>query len=186
MSVDCWKRWANTGPNFVASSFRTLGWSSSGPKALEGFAFEKFNYSGLRNNNIIHERCRPMQKRDLGVFIFIEHIRKLTIEFLCLFEVWLSNTLSVLPFQGGIPWVSFFWLLMYRSKSLGFALTSPTKLFTYKSCCFLTSALISLRKVSNFDLSLLLPSFLPLHEFYKLELHAPEKEKCDRRRLKWF
>ena len=31
------KRWANTGPNFVASSFRTLGWSSSGPKALEGF-----------------------------------------------------------------------------------------------------------------------------------------------------
>ena len=31
------KRWANTGPNSVASSFTTLGWSSSGPKALEGF-----------------------------------------------------------------------------------------------------------------------------------------------------
>ena len=31
------KRWANTGPNSVASSFRTLGWSSSGSKALEGF-----------------------------------------------------------------------------------------------------------------------------------------------------
>ena len=54
-------------------------------------------------------------------------------------------------FRGGIPWVSFFWL--------GFALTSPAKLFTYKSCCFLTSALISLLKVSNFDLSLLLPVF---------------------------
>ena len=34
------------------------------------------------------------------MFIFIEHICKLTIEFLCLFEVRLSNTLSILPFQG--------------------------------------------------------------------------------------
>ena len=40
-----------------------------------------------------------IQKRYLGVFIFIEHIRKLTIEFLCLFEVQLSNTFSILPFQ---------------------------------------------------------------------------------------
>ena len=37
VSINCWKRSANTGPNSVASSFRTLGWSSSGPKALEGF-----------------------------------------------------------------------------------------------------------------------------------------------------
>ena len=37
MSIDCWNRWANTGSNSVASSFRTLGWSSSGPKALDGF-----------------------------------------------------------------------------------------------------------------------------------------------------
>ena len=29
--------WAINGPNSVASSFRTLGWSSSGSKALEGF-----------------------------------------------------------------------------------------------------------------------------------------------------
>ena len=36
---------------------------------------------------------------------------------------------------------------------------SPTKLLTYKSCCVLTSAFISLLKVSNFDLSLLLPVF---------------------------
>ena len=28
-----------------------------------------------------------LQKWDLGVFIFIEHIRKLTIEFLCLLEI---------------------------------------------------------------------------------------------------
>ena len=37
MSIDCWKRCVSTGPNSVASSFRTLGWSPSGPKALEGF-----------------------------------------------------------------------------------------------------------------------------------------------------
>ena len=34
------------------------------------------------------------------MFIFNEHIRKLTIEFLCLFEVRLINTLSILPLQG--------------------------------------------------------------------------------------
>ena len=39
------------------------------------------------------------------------------------------------------------------------ALTSLTILFTYTSCCFLTSALISLLTVSNFDLSLLLSVF---------------------------
>ena len=39
---------------------------------------------------------------------------------------------------------------------------SPTELFTYKSCCFLISSLISLLKVLNFDLSFLLPVFLAL------------------------
>ena len=37
VSIDCWNRWANIGPNSEASSFRTLGWSPSGPKALDGF-----------------------------------------------------------------------------------------------------------------------------------------------------
>ena len=37
LSIDCRKRWVNTGPNSVANSFKTLGWSSSGPKAFEGF-----------------------------------------------------------------------------------------------------------------------------------------------------
>ena len=37
VSNDCWKRCAKTGPSPVTSSFRTLGWSPSGPKALEGF-----------------------------------------------------------------------------------------------------------------------------------------------------
>ena len=43
--------------------------------------------------------------------------------------------------------------------------TSPTKLFAYKSCCFRTSALISILNGSNFDQSLLLHVLLPLHEF---------------------
>ena len=47
-------------------------------------AYIHAEYKILRNSNIIHERCRPIQKGDLGVFIFIELIRKLTIEFLCL------------------------------------------------------------------------------------------------------
>ena len=122
-------------------------------------AFEKFNYSVLRNSNIIHERCRPIQKRDLGVFIFTEHIRKLTIEFLCLFEIRLSNTLSIFPFQGWNTLGVFFLTIDVPIEVSGVCLTSPTKLFTYKACCFLTSALISLLKVSNFDRSLLLPVF---------------------------
>ena len=35
VSIDCWKRWANTGPNSIANSFRTPS-GSSGPKALDG------------------------------------------------------------------------------------------------------------------------------------------------------
>ena len=45
-------------------------------------------------------------------------------------------------------------------KSLELALTSPTKLLTYRSCCFLISALISLLKFSNLDLIIALPVFL--------------------------
>ena len=54
-------------------------------------------------------------------------------------------------------------------KFSGLALTSPTKLVSYESCCFLISALISLLKVSNFALISALPDFLlsqELHFFY--------------------
>ena len=77
----------------------TLGWSSSGPEALEGFKPLRSSITPSLETAISF-MCRPIQKRELGVFIFIEHIRKLTIEFLCLFEVRLSNTLSILSFQG--------------------------------------------------------------------------------------
>ena len=107
------------------------------------------------------------------MFIFTEHIRKLTIEFLYLFEVRLSNTLSILPFQGSST------LGVFLMKYLGFALTSPTKLFTYKSCCFLTSALISLLKVSKFDLSLLLSVFFCLCMSFIFPANLPSHLRCN-------
>ena len=70
-----------------------------------------------------------------------------------------SDSAKPLPFlllRGGIPWLSFLWLLVYRWKSLGLTLMSPTKLLTYKSCCFLISALICCLSSWNLDLSLLL------------------------------
>ena len=95
-----------------------------------------------------------------GCVHFIEHIRKLTIEFLCLFEVRLSNTLSILPFQGWNTLGVFFLTINVPIEVSGICLNITNKLFTCKSCCFLTSALIFVLKVSNFDLSLLLPVFL--------------------------
>ena len=38
LSIDYWKRCENIGPNSVANFFRSLGRSSSGPKAFEGFS----------------------------------------------------------------------------------------------------------------------------------------------------
>ena len=56
--------------------------------------------SNFDDDSIVHERGRPIQKRDLGVFVFIEYIRKLTIKFLCLFKIRLRNPISIPPFQG--------------------------------------------------------------------------------------
>ena len=63
--------------------------------------WQEFMFIKMRAMIFEYTMCSSnIQKWDLGVFIFIEHIRKLTIEFLCLFEIKLSNTLSILPFQG--------------------------------------------------------------------------------------
>ena len=52
------KGWTKTGPNSVASSFRTLGWGSSGPKALEGFKppFET-TLSPTKGSNLMRITC---------------------------------------------------------------------------------------------------------------------------------
>ena len=43
--------------------------------------FEKFCYTFFRYHYVFHERGFSIQKRDLAMFSFGEHIRKLTIEF---------------------------------------------------------------------------------------------------------
>ena len=73
-----------------------------------------------------------------------------------------AKPLPFLPFKERKPYLSFFLLLMYRYKSLDLAVIPSTKIFTYKSCCFFTSALIFLPKDSNVDLNLLLPVFVAL------------------------
>ena len=94
VSTDCWKTWANTGPNSVASSFRTLGWSSSGPKALEGF-------KPLRSliTPTYPEAGPGCVNWPLNASAFSRS------DWATLFPFFL--------FRGGIPWVSFFWLLIY-------------------------------------------------------------------------
>ena len=75
------------------------------------------------------------------------------------------------PFHSSFSGVEYLGCLFFLTIDVpievsGVCLTSPTKLFTYISCCFLTSALISLLNVSNFDLSCYCLYFLPLYEFY--------------------
>ena len=66
------------------------------------------------NNNIIHERSRPIWERDLAVLIFVEHIRKLIIKFICLFQFRFSNTVTISPLKGWNT-LSVFLLTIYVS-----------------------------------------------------------------------
>ena len=58
VSRDCRNKYANTGLSSFASSFGTLGWNSSGPKAFVGFKplSNLYNHSFWRHHNAIHER----------------------------------------------------------------------------------------------------------------------------------
>ena len=67
---------------------------------MGGQAFEKFGYPNRRNNNIIHERSRSIWEREFAVLVFVEHIRKVTIKFICLFPFRFSNTITISPFKG--------------------------------------------------------------------------------------
>ena len=157
MSNDSWKRWANTGPNSVASSFRTLRWSWSGPKALEGFKPSRSLVTPSLETTILSMKGADLSRSGTWVCSFsLSTSINWPLNSSAFSRSDCTTPFPFILFRGGIPWVSFFWLLMYRQKPLGLALTSPTKLLTYKSCCFQTSALISLLKVSVFDQSLLL------------------------------
>ena len=94
------------------------------------------------------------------MFGFSEQVSKLIIEYRCFLGFRLSNATSISLFQRGGDTLSILFLTIgVPLKSLGLALTSPTKLFTYRSCCFLISALISLLKDSNFALLFAIPDF---------------------------
>ena len=147
VSIDGWKRWADAGPNSVASSFRTLWWSSSDLKALEGFKPLKILITPSLETTISFMKGADLSRSGTWVCSFLLNT---TVNWPLNSSAFSrSDWATPFPFflfRGWIHWMSFFWLLMYRQKSLGFALTSPTKLFTYKSRCFLTSALNSLLK----------------------------------------
>ena len=160
VSIDCWKIWANTGPNSVASSFRTVGWSSSGPKALEGFKPLRRIITPSLEITMIFMKGADLSRSGTWMCLFLLNTSvNWPLNSSAFSRSDWATPFPFFFFRGGIPWVSFFLTIGVPIDDLGFALTSPTKLFTYKSCWFLTSALISLLKVSNVDISLLLPVF---------------------------
>ena len=113
--IDCWKRWANTGPNSVASSFRTLGWSSSGPKALEGFKpLRSLNTPSLETA-ISFMKGADLSRSGTWVCSFLLNTSvNWPLNSSAFSRSDWATPFPFFLFRGGIPWVSFFWLLMYR------------------------------------------------------------------------
>ena len=107
MSRDCWKRWAKTGPNSFASSFRTLGCSSSGLKASEWFKPLRILVTPPFETTMSSMKGAT-EKWDLTMIIFVEHIRKMTIKYLSLFNFWSCDTSSSSSFKGRNTLIVFF------------------------------------------------------------------------------
>ena len=109
VSRDCWKRWPKTGSNSVASSFMTLGWSSSGLKALEGFkplrslvtpSFET-TMSSMKRTDLLRNGT------SLWSLLLNTSVNRPLNSSAC------SISEAVIPappllFRGGLPWLSFF------------------------------------------------------------------------------
>ena len=77
--------------------------------------------------------------------------------------------------------LTFLWLLEYWYKYLGLTLMSPNNLLTYKSCCFLMSALISCLSSWNLHLSLLLPVVFAFAWVLFLFLNLHSNLRCNPR-----
>ena len=68
------------------------------------------------------------------MFIFVEHILKLTIKFNCLFQFRFGKTVTISPLKGWNT-LSVFLLSIYVPIEVsGLALMSPTKLLTSTNC----------------------------------------------------
>ena len=115
------------GSNSEASSFRTLRWSSSGPKALDGFKPLRGLVTPTAETTIPFMKGADRFGSGTWLCLFL----------LNTFVNWplnssaysSSNSATPLPFlllRAGMPWVSFFWPFIY----LGLALMCPTKLLT--------------------------------------------------------
>ena len=94
VSIDCWKRCGNTGPNSIANSFRTLGWSSSGPKALE--------------TTILSMKWADLSRSETWVCSFLPNTSvNWPLNSSAFSSSVCATPFPVLLFRDGIPWVSF-------------------------------------------------------------------------------
>ena len=115
VSIDCWKRWANTGSNSVASSFRTLGWSSSGPKALEGFKPLRSLITPSLEITASFMKGADLSRNGTWVCSFLLNTSvNWPLNSSAFSRSDWATPFPFFLFRDGIPWVSFFWLLMYR------------------------------------------------------------------------
>ena len=122
-------------------------------------AFEKVGYPCGWNNNIIHERSRPIWERDLAPLIFVQHIRKLTIKFVCLFQFWFINAVTISPLKGWNT-LSVFLLTIYVSIEVSWvSLNVTNQVIDIQIVLLFNIGLYFPSQSFNFDLSLLLPVF---------------------------
>ena len=109
VSIDCWKRWANTGPNSIVSSFRTLGWSSSGLKALEGFMPLRSLITPSLEITISFMKGADLSRSGTWVCSLLLNTSinwPLNSSAFSRYD-W-ATPFPFFLFRGGIPWVSFF------------------------------------------------------------------------------
>ena len=101
--------------NPVASSFRTLGWSSSGPKALEGFKPLGSLITPSLETAISFMKGADLSRSGTWVCSFLLNTSvNWPLNSSAFSRSDWATPFPFFLFRGGIPWVSFFWLLMYR------------------------------------------------------------------------
>ena len=109
VSIDCWKRWAITGPNSVASSFRNLGWSSSGPKALEGFKALRSLITLSLETTISSMKGAVLSRSGTWVYSFLLNTSvNWPLNSSAFSRSDWATPFPFFLFRGEMPWVSFF------------------------------------------------------------------------------
>ena len=121
--------------------------------------FHHFYNTFIWNVNVAYRRSWLLKYRDLTFRSFGENICKLTIELISLLSFRFSQTTTISPFERRDILIVFPLTVGIPTEVFGVTLISPTNLLTYKSCCFLISALIWCLSSWNLDLSLLPPVF---------------------------